>query len=82
MSAVSKSTSMASRSSARVPQADKRSLTARELREKYNSYINADPALVESRRWIEVSKLSVRIRFAYDLFGAQSLIIFIRFLNF
>jgi len=41
-------------SSARVPKVDDRITSARELREKYNSYINADPALVESRRWIEV----------------------------
>jgi len=34
-----------------------RTLSSRELREKYNSYIRADPALVESRRWIEVSFL-------------------------
>ncbi|KAL9971510.1 hypothetical protein ACROYT_G017681 [Oculina patagonica] len=36
-----------------VVQASDRTLSSRELREKYNSYINADPALVESRRWIE-----------------------------
>lgn len=47
---------MASGSFARVPQKDNRALSARELREKYNGYIKADPALVESRRWIEVSK--------------------------
>lgn len=47
---------MASGSFARVPQKDNRVVSARELREKYNGYIKADPALVESRRWIEVSK--------------------------
>ncbi|XP_020618703.1 LIM and calponin homology domains-containing protein 1-like isoform X2 [Orbicella faveolata] len=36
-----------------LAQATNRTLNSRELREKYNSYIHADPALVESRRWIE-----------------------------
>ncbi|XP_068702619.1 trichohyalin-like isoform X3 [Montipora foliosa] len=39
--------------SARVPTADNSVYRTRELREKYFRYINADPAVVESRRWIE-----------------------------
>lgn len=37
-------------------------MSIKEMREKYSDFVNSDAALVESRRWIEVSDLLMFVR--------------------